>query len=240
MSEPSQETTDEPREAKPFTRPFQFSISVRDLKEAVTELRKLAPRNPTLPIIATALVERDKGVTRLTEIAKLPWTFYVSAATYEGKGHEAFKVTAGRWTLESRTIEGNYPNWRQVVPQKDEKGVAICKINTYNRLQASDMLKRLPKNSAEKSPYVKVAVGAGDVLKFSKGSNSFEVILSGGVGNKPRHTCGALAFWQRLVDLGCTEIYIKDELSPIVGYRNGSSNLSYVFMPMRLVDPGQP
>lgn len=170
-------------------------------------------------------------------IAKLPWLIAVSstqlkiAENSETPRPSSFQITAGRWTMQSRAVEGNYPNWRQVCPEKDDEKAAIYRINTYNRLMASDLLKRLPKNTADTFNAIKVTVGAGDVIRFSLNKdNSFEVTLSSGAGNKPRHTHGNRNFWQRLIDLGCTEIRIQDEMSPVVGYKD---NMSYVFMPVR-------
>lgn len=208
-----------------------------------------------LPQIGNFIMPKSALRLLTGKIAKLPWSIGraitpLSADSAEdGQGtarptyKPVFQIRANRWTLQSKTIEGNYPNWRQVVPaEKNAKTAAIYRLNTFNRLTIADSLKRLPKNTASEHDPILVGVGAGDQMKFSADKqNSFAITLAKGVGNKPRCVNANRAFWQRLVALGCTEIRIENETSPVVGYKNGqgsavadAANLAYVFMPVRL------
>src|SRR5437016_4554160 len=45
---------------------FRFQFPASTLREICSELRAVAPRNSTLPVLSNVLVERDRGVTRFT------------------------------------------------------------------------------------------------------------------------------------------------------------------------------
>lgn len=210
-----------------YIHPEKHAVIATDGKQLIRFETTLPPELPTF-IMPSKAVNACSG-----RISKLPWR--IATSTDDPKKPSAFEITAGNWTLQSRTIEGNYPNYPQVIPVKDEKGASIYKINTYNLLNASDMLKRLPVNTDDQWNAVLVSV-KGDTLRFKVKDSHFDVFLSSGNGTNPRQVNAARPLWQRLIDLGSTEIRIVDEMNPVVGYNDNNPlrRMTYVFMPVRL------
>ncbi len=166
------------------------------------------------------------------KLAKHPWAIAVSTEAFANKnGGTApqparFQIIADRWTLQSRTIEGNYPNWRQIVPKERN----TIRLTAFARATIADLLKRLPKNPADEHNTVHVAIHH-DKIRFSVEGNTFDVTIAGMNEKKLRQAKARRDFWQRIVDLGCTELQITGETEPVAGYRNG---MTYVFMPLRI------
>jgi len=77
-----------------------------------TDGRNLSSANSfTLPLAESITIPSHKLLLwrGLTEI---PWAL----AGQKNKDNELVRIAAGDWTLTMKTIEGTYPNWRQVVP----------------------------------------------------------------------------------------------------------------------------
>jgi DNA polymerase III subunit beta len=165
------------------------------------------------------------------KLAKHPWAIAVSTEAFENKNGTApqpahFQIIADRWTLQSRTIEGNYPNWRQIIPKERN----TIRLTAFARATIADLLKRLPKNPADEHNTVHVAIHH-DKIRFSVEGNTFDVTIAGMNEKKLRQAKARREFWQRIVDLGSTELQVTGETEPIAGYRNG---MTYVFMPLRI------
>ena len=65
----------------------------------------------TLPLKESVTIPNHK-LLLWRGLADLPWAL----AGQKKKDNTLVRIAAGDWTLTMKTIEGNYPNWRQVVP----------------------------------------------------------------------------------------------------------------------------
>lgn len=177
-----------------------------------------------LPIPESIILptEAIKLLTVAKTMGKLPWRF---ATAKKAKDLRA-RFEAGPWTLHTKVIEGNYPNVDAVI---NDQAAAMIKnepiyLSVNVRSQFKDLIDRLP---AEKPDTVKLEVQNG-LLRFSTKGGNFTLKLS--ENHRPRAVLGLRELWKQLFALNCTEMFVRDEQSPIVGRAKG---IYYVFMPMR-------
>lgn len=141
------------------------------------------------------------------------------------------KIKIGDVTLASKLIDGNYPNYRQVMPEKAEHRL------TFSREELLSVVKRVSILSSEKTNSVRFALTAGNVEIASNTPDIGEARES--IAVKYSGPEFAIAFnpeylMQALRALSDSEIYLDltDALTPAV-IRLESSFL-YVLMPMRI------
>jgi DNA polymerase-3 subunit beta len=174
-----------------------------------------------MPMIGQLVIPKEAVRILSGRMAKSSWTIAVA--------ENAIEIRAYNWTLQTKLVEGNYPNWRQVIPGEDKSQIAIP-LTIFSRSEITELLKRLPRDPKAVNDPVKVHVN-GSTLKFSVGDSAFTVSVPV-KASPPRYVCANRKFWQRAVDLGATELRITNELSPVVAHnRNG---LTFVFMPVRM------
>ncbi|MEK7850977.1 MAG: DNA polymerase III subunit beta, partial [Deltaproteobacteria bacterium] len=143
----------------------------------------------------------------------------------------AFKM--GNTLLTMRMIEGEFPDYRQVLPAKGERE---AKVNKGLLLKA---LKRVSTLSSEKSRGVKLSFSKGQLDVFTanpeigEASESIDADFSGDeitVGFNARYLMETL----NSIDEEEVKIEINDEFGPVQVKGGDGGDLLSIIMPMRL------
>lgn len=156
---------------------------------------------------------------------------------YQRDAALAFTSEDGRLSMMVKLLEGNYPNWRQVLPP-DDGGLARIGISTGDALVALGWIEPLV---SEKSPSCKLALADDGTLTISSttpevGESRITLDTSGWTGGEmavavnAAYLHGALA---ALVGLGCerVEVVMRGDLEPLTLHGPGYLE---VVMPMRV------
>jgi DNA polymerase-3 subunit beta len=171
-----------------------------------------------------------KAVNELTRLlqekGELEIKFGENQASFSLKDDKGFSVL-----LVTKLIEGNYPNYRQVIPGEAKERIAIGREELLQALRRAEIM------TSEKANSVKMTFGKNSLAITANSPEVGEARESLAVNYKGKEM--AIAFNPRyLIDplaaLGEDEVFIEliDELSPGVLKINGP--FLYVVMPMRL------
>ena len=131
----------------------------------------------------------------------------------------------------TKLIEGNYPNYRQVIPGETKERIALAREEFLHALRRAELM------TSDKSNSVKLTFGKNNLLITANSPEVGEAKESLAINYKGKEM--AIAFNPRymidpLAALPNDEVYLEliDELSPGVLKINGP--FLYVVMPMRL------
>src|SRR5580698_1306684 len=187
----------------------EVDISEKSSGEFIVPAKAVSELNPLLP---------DKGEVELK--------FGENQASFALKNEKGFSVL-----LITKLIEGNYPNYRQVIPGEAKERIPI------NREELLQTLRRAEIMTSEKANSVKLTFGRNQLAITANSPEVGEARETLAVNYKGKEM--AIAFNPRyLIDplaaLAEDEVFIEliDELSPGVLKINGP--FLYVVMPMRL------
>ena len=145
------------------------------------------------------------------------------------------QITTGRWNCIIRQIEGNYPNWRMVVPKDTEKWTTI-KLTPAAITQILNLSTNLPGDD-EANRTLQLRVDQGLQLEGrNRGDKEPTCATINGVtvSGKPIVTALNREFLQNALRCGMEEIRINTELDPILFIKPGKR---MVVMPVRLNGP---
>ena len=145
------------------------------------------------------------------------------------------KLTTPRWDCVVKQIDGQYPNWRQVVPQdtetwtKIELSEAAIKqmLNLSSKLPGDDNENRTLQLRVDKDLYLE---GRNKDDKEFTSASIGEVKITG----KPVTTALNREYLQTALRCGLDEIRIHTELEPLLFLKPGKR---FVVMPVRLHGP---
>ncbi|MEI8290239.1 MAG: DNA polymerase III subunit beta [Verrucomicrobiota bacterium] len=162
----------------------------------------------------------------LQEKGELELRFAENQASFTLKGEKSNTVL-----LTTKLIEGNYPNYRQVIPGEPKERIALGREELMQALRRAEIM------TSEKANSVKLNFGRNTLTITANSPEVGEARETMAVNYKGKEM--AIAFNPRyLIDplnaLGADEVFIEliDELSPGVLKINGP--FLYVVMPMRL------
>ncbi len=170
-----------------------------------------------------------KGVNEVSKILESgdePVMIQISA--------NAAHVTRGAVDLSMRLAEGDFPDYKEVVPQKSERRLVLEKEPFLSALRRVSIV------SAERTHGVKLQIDSGRVELSAANSDLGEASdelqaeydgVSFSIGFNARYLIDVLGA------IGSTtqvEIGLNDEVSPGVVRYEGDSEFLYVVMPMRL------
>ena len=142
-------------------------------------------------------------------------------------------VKKGEAQMSVRLIEGEFPDYRQVIPEKTDK------IFTVGRESFSASLKRVSILSSDKIKGVKFALSSGKLVLSSstpENGEAVETLDVGYDGSDIEIAFNARYFIEVLeaIDTDEVKVELKEQLTPGVLKEAGSSDFTYVIMPMRL------
>jgi len=184
----------------------------------------------TLPLSDSVIIPSHK-LLLWRGLADLPWAL----AGQKKKDNALVRIAAGNWTLTMKTIEGNYPNWRQVVPKGGD-------IRTTVRLPEGHafaaMVDSLPGGDLNDKP-VNLVIEKGTVsVKDNTGGSS--ILLEGATTKGPDIKIRLNRdYLLKAFDYGLTNIWLIDSMSAMQFARTGRQ---MVVMPLRTMDssPAKP
>ncbi len=133
--------------------------------------------------------------------------------------------------LISKLVEGNYPNYKQVIPSETKQRVTLVRDELLQALRRAEVM------TNDKSNSVKLTFGSNNLAitantpEVGEGRESIAINYGGdevSVAFNPGYMMDPLKV------LDCEEIYMElnDELSP--GLIRGKDHFLYVLMPMRM------
>ena len=205
-----------------------FSFKENKLTLVATDGRRLAlvdlelefPRSQEIDVIVPT-----KAVTELQRLVKDEGDVKVSI----GENQIAFEIN--QTLLVSKLIEGNYPNYRQVIPSEAKERVTLERETLLNAVRRVALL------ASEKSNSVKLSFSKGNIdivattPEVGEARESLAVLYKGrefSIAFNPEFLMAPLR------NLSTDEVYLDliDEMSP--GVIKIAGPFLYVLMPMRL------
>ena len=205
-----------------------FSFKENKLTLVATDGRRLAlvdlelefPRSQEIDVIVPT-----KAVTELQRLVKDEGDVKVSI----GENQIAFEIN--QTLLVSKLIEGNYPNYRQVIPSEAKERVTLERETLLNAVRRVALL------ASEKSNSVKLSFSKGNIdivattPEVGEARESLVVMYKGrefSIAFNPEFLMAPLR------NLSTDEVYLDliDEMSP--GVIKIAGPFLYVLMPMRL------
>lgn len=158
-------------------------------------------------------------------LADLPWAL----ASHKKKDTALVRIVAGDWTLTMRTIEGNYPNWRQVVPNPEQHRTAVTLPDEHD---FAKIVNDLPGGDLKDSPVDLVIENGTVAVKDTKGGS--RIVLAGATAKGPDIRIRLnREYLIKALDYGLTNIGIIDPLSVLQFTREGRQ---MVVVPLRVAD----
>jgi DNA polymerase III sliding clamp (beta) subunit (PCNA family) len=186
-----------------------------------------------LPLSESAIIPKH-NLLLWRGLADVPWAL-AGQKTSDAKKSETslVRIEAGDWTLTMRTIDGTYPNWRQVVPKGGD-------IRTTVRLpeehEFGKILTCLPGGDLRDSPVDLVIKNGAVAVKDTTGGEP--IVLAGATAKGPDVTVRLNRdYLAKAFDYGLTNIWLIDPMSPLHFTRKGRQ---MVVMPLRVADYSQP
>ena len=190
-------------------------------------IQKVPLEGAGTPEEGTAIIPK-KSATELKKLLDEGGTSLMMALS---KNHIVFKIDS--LYMVTRLIEGNYPNYEQVIPKDNDKTVVVDKAAFVSALKRVSLLSR------ERTNAVKFAFTTGNAVlssqnpEMGEAREDMDVEYKGElleVGFNAKYLLDALsAMEQEKVNL-----YFKDALSPCILSPVGDAEYKCVVMPMRI------
>src|SRR6266496_1962841 len=210
-----------------------FSLKEHKLTMVATDGRRLALVDEEVDIPDTSsgeFIVPAKAVNELNRLlqdkGEMEITFSENQAAFtlkDDKGHSTLIIT--------KLIEGNYPNYRQVIPAEAKERVTLMRDEFLHALRRAEIM------TSEKQNSVKLNFTKNNLAITANSPDVGEARESLAINYKGKDM--AIAFnpgyvIEPLTALNTDEVYLEliDELSPGVLKINGP--FLYVVMPMRL------
>jgi DNA polymerase-3 subunit beta len=191
----------------------------------------------TLTEEAPAIIPSDT-VFALKKIDATGWHigFSETRVKYEGNDEETvtryIHFNIGPWCLISRSIDGNYPNYKQVIPG-EETAKVILKFSPPQLDTFAQTVPRLPRANNTPHDPVTICISEGNANFSTDPKALFNLrptILLG--SDKDVQVSAEREFWMRgLIGSGLNTVRLIDALSPIVFT---SERRTFVVMPLRI------
>ena len=158
-------------------------------------------------------------------LADLPWAL----AGEKKESCTLVRIVAGDWTLTMKTLEGGYPNWRQVVPKTGHHRTTVTLPIEHD---FGKILSGLPGGDSHDKPVTLVTESGTVSVKDTKGGSA--LLLAGATSKGPDlKICLNRDYLAKAFDDGLTRIGLIDAISPLHFMCEGRQ---MVVMPLRLAD----
>jgi len=178
----------------------------------------------TLPVPKSVIVPNHK-LLLWRGLADLPWAL----AGEKKLNNTLVRIVAGDWTLTLKTVEGNYPNWRQVVPHFRQHRTTVALPEDHGFAKLVD---GLPGTDINNSPVDLVIENGAVSVKDTSGTSS--IALEGAKAKGPDIKIRLNRnYLTKALDYGLTNIGIIDPMSALQFTREGRQ---MVVMPVRVAD----
>ncbi|MEI6377879.1 MAG: DNA polymerase III subunit beta, partial [bacterium] len=158
-----------------------------------------------LPLSESATIPSHK-LLLWRGLADVPWAM----AGQKKKDSMLVRILAGDWTLTMKTIVGNYPNWRQVVPNTGQHRTTVTLPDEH---EFSKIVNGLPGGDLKDKPVDLVIANGAVSVKDNTGGSS--VLLEGAMAKGPDLTIRLNRdYLGKAFDYGLTNIGLIDAMSP--------------------------
>jgi len=219
-------------ETRPHLGGVLLSVKPGTLRFVGTDGHRLAlieqplPGTPTEP---RAVILPRKGLSELRKMLEGE-----TGATRLIVGSNVVRVEQGEVELAMRLVEGEFPNYEQVIPQSSKYTIAVDKSELLSALRRVSVV------ASDRARGVKLQVSPGQLLvaanspDFGEASEEIEISFTGeelAVGFNSRYLMDVLGV---LGDAQKVEIGLTDDASPGVIRGEDDEGYRYVVMPMRL------
>ncbi len=147
------------------------------------------------------------------------------------KNHIVFRL--GSLYMVTRLIEGNYPNYEQVIPTSNDKSVSIEKALLTAALRRVSLLSRERTNAVKFVLSNEKAALTSQNPEMGEAREELPVEYSGAeleVGFNAKYLLDALS----VMDQDKVSLLLKDSLSPCIISQAGGESYKCVVMPMRV------
>ncbi|MEI6072939.1 MAG: hypothetical protein WCS31_14190 [Verrucomicrobiae bacterium] len=177
-----------------------------------------------LPLSDSATIPNHK-LLLWRGLADLPWAL----AGQKKKDTRLVRIAAGDWTLTMKTIEGTYPNWRQVVPKTEQHRTTVTLPEEH---KFTEIVNGLPGGDLKDQP-VDLVIENGTVsVKDTTGGSS--IVLAGAMAKGPDMKIRLNRdYLVKAFQYGLTSIGLIDGMSPLHFTKEGRQ---MVVMPLRVAD----
>jgi DNA polymerase III sliding clamp (beta) subunit (PCNA family) len=149
---------------------------------------------------------------------------------------ELFQISSRRWRFISRTIEGTFPNWRQVVPDEKQFNTTVT-LSPVAMDAILALVPKIPCHDAINNPIGLVVEGKKLILR-GRGANDSKWtnldVEGATVKGKPVTAFVNRDFLTKALKFGMGTIEMIDPLTPLK-FSNGGKQM--VVMPIRATDP---
>ena len=178
----------------------------------------------TIPVPESVTIPNHK-LLLWRGLADHPWAL----AGQKNKDHILVRVTAGDWTLTMKTIDGNYPNWQQVVPHvRDHKTV----VTLPGEHEFTKLVTGLPGGDLADGPVDLVIAGNSVAIRDTIGQST--IALDGAKATGPAVTVRLnREYLVKAFAYGLTTIGLIDAISPLHFTCEGRQ---MVVMPLRVAE----
>jgi len=158
-------------------------------------------------------------------LSNLPWAL----AGQRKKNSHMVRIAAGNWTLTLRAIEGNYPNWRQVIPDTKAHRTIVTLPEEH---EFTAIVNGLPGGELRDRPVdLVVENGSVSVRDTTGGPN---ILLAGATAKGPNIRLRLNRdYLTKAFDYGLTRIGLIDPMSSMHFTQEGRQ---MVVMPLRVAD----
>ena len=181
----------------------------------------------TLPLSESVIVPSHK-LLLWRGLADLPWAL----AGQKKKDNMLVRIAAGNWTMTLKTIEGNYPNWKQVVPKTEQRRTTVTLPEEH---EFSKIVNGLPGGDLNDKPVDLVIENGAVSVKSNTGASS--ILLEGAKAKGPDIKIRLNRdYLTKAFDYGLTNISLIDPMSALLFTREGRQ---MVVMPLRIGDIAQ-
>lgn len=199
-----------------------------------TDGRQLFSSNSMqLPALKSSVIIPDHAVWKWKRIAEpAPWTLRVGA---EKGGLIPFRIDAEGWSLSGKTIVGNYPNYRQVIPAATEfKSQVMMPPAVITAI--ADLIPKLPGKKIHNRPVgIHVEKGLLSLLAREAVEDPWQFYPIGKteVTGPDQLAFANRDYVQRALKFGLNEISLTDDKSPLQFSQKGDL---MIVMPLRVND----
>ena len=177
-----------------------------------------------LPLADSAIIPNHK-LLMWRGLVDLPWAL----AGQNKKENKLARIVAGDWTLTMKTIEGNYPNWRQVVPKTEQHRTIVTLPKEH---EFTKIVNGLPGGDLKDKPVDLVVENGSVSVKDTTGGSS--ITLAGAKATGLAVTIRLnREYLVKAFAYGLTTIGLIDAISPLHFTCEGRQ---MVVMPIRVAD----
>jgi hypothetical protein len=149
---------------------------------------------------------------------------------------EMFQISSRRWRFVTRTIEGNYPNWKQVVPDPNQYNTRI-ELTTAAMEAILALVPKIPCHDVMNNPIGLIVEGKKLMLR-GRGANDSkwtDLDVEGAtVKGKPVTVFVNRNFLTKALKFGMGTIEMIDPLTPL---KFSSGGKQMIIMPIRSTEP---